>query len=456
MPLKRAKKPQPGDLTLRGGSEMRGSDAAGTTVIAALAEIVSAPLPELARALSEYLAPKIPHSALIILAEDDVSHPLKHHGDPDLASRVVLSEMVEARASLAGPGVGRERVVLGGELRDAVLALSETGPLLVLVDPGPGPGPGIDIGIGQAIAADPRSEDELLQLWRIVAVRIRQPARDASPSYLLESRAAAGVRAEVVAELSDSHSRTLEALLAVLRSPSTDDHAARQAAFGVAAHAMVQLRTSTDLVRTFTEEPVTSAFERLRDDLVPLVRYRDVDVQFVEPPVDGRALPSEIAHGARAIVRRAILASVEQPGTSRVRVKWDCDGRNLLISVRDDGPGDESLGDDALYELRQRVSAVNGEMTLAASEGWGSELSVVMPLDPPHTHGDDPLIARLGPRELEILELMTQGLRNRAIAARLGISENTVKFHVSKVFRKLGVTSRSEATALIAAGRAHR
>ncbi|CDK01340.1 Transcriptional regulator, LuxR family [Microbacterium sp. C448] len=419
------------------------------TSIAAIADVVAAPLPEIARSLSEYLAPTIPHSALIILAEDDVSHPLKLHGDPALASRVALSEMVEARALLSGPGVLRASVEVGGAARNTVLARAETGPLLVLVDPVPA-----------ASATDPdadvRADAELLQLWRIVAVRIRQPARDASPSYLLESRAAAGVRAEVVAELSDTHSRTLEALLAVLRSPSTDDHAARQAAVGVAAHAMVQLRTSTDLVRTFTEEPVTSAFERLRDDLVPLVRYRDVDVQFVEPPVDGRALPSEIAHGARAIVRRAILASVEQPGTSRVRVKWDCDGRNLLISVRDDGPGDASLGHDALDELRQRVSAVNGEMTLAATEGWGSELSVVMPLDPPHTHGDDPLIARLGPREVQILELMTQGLRNRGIAARLGISENTVKFHVSKVFRKLGVTSRSEATALIAAGRAHR
>lgn len=419
------------------------------TSIAAIADIVAAPLPEIARALSEHLAPVIPHSALIILAEDDVTHPLKHHGDPALASRVALSEMVDARSLLSGPGVVRATVAVGGSSRDTVLARAETGPLLVLVDPSPA---------AEESGTDPRAcaDGDLLQLWRIVAMRIRQPARDASPSYLLESRAAAGVRAEVVAELSDTHSRTLEALLAVLRSPSTDDRAARQAAVGVAAHAMVQLRTSTDLVRTFTEEPVTSAFERLRDDLVPLVRYRDVDVQFVEPPVDGRALPSEIAHGARAIVRRAILASVEQPGTTRVRVKWDCDGRNLLISVRDDGPGDESLAHDALDELRQRVSAVNGEMSLAATEGWGSELSVVMPLDPPHTHGDDPLIARLGPRELEILELMTQGLRNRGIAARLGISENTVKFHVSKVFRKLGVTSRSEATALIAAGRAHR
>jgi len=422
------------------------ADARDDTPLARLAEVVTGPVPDLAAALSSLVGDRLAHSALIILAEDDVTHPVKFHGDGDLASRVALSELVEARASLAGSRVRRGSVVLGGEPRDVAMVLAETGPLLVVVDPAPG-GAADDGTLG---------DEDLLQLWRIVAVRIRQPAREASPSYLLESRAAAGVRAEVVAELSDTHSRTLEALLAVLRSPSTDDHAARQAAVGVAARAMVQLRTATDLVRTFTEEPVTSAFERLRDDLVPLVRYRDVDVQFVEPPVNGRALPSEIAHGARAIVRRAILAAVDQPGTSRVRVQWDCDGRNLLINVRDDGPGDGALDGDAIGELRQRVSAVDGEMTLAATAGWGSELSVVMPLDPPHTHADDRMIARLGPRELEILDLITQGSRNRAIATRLGISENTVKFHVSKIFRKLGVGSRSEATALIAAGRAHR
>ncbi|MFI8592903.1 LuxR C-terminal-related transcriptional regulator [Microbacterium sp. NPDC078428] len=427
MPSKRAVRPRRGD---------RESPPAG--VLAAVADIVAAPLPELAAALSRHLTRRLPHSALVILAEDDVTHPLKHHGDPGLVARVGLSEMVDARSRLPGTGVLRARLTLGGEEREALLARAEAGPLLVVVDPGAG------------------DDDELLQLWRIVAMRIRQPAREALPSYLLESRAAAGVRAEVVAELSDSHSRTLESLLAVLRSSSTDDHSARQAAIGVAARAMVQLRTSTDLVRTFTEEPVTSAFERLRDDLTPLVRYRDVEVQFVEPPVDGRALPSEIAHGARAIVRRAILASVDQPGTSRVRVQWDCDGRNLLINVRDDGPGDGSLDREAFDDLRQRVSAVDGEVTLAVTKGWGSELSVVLPLDPPHTHGEDPLIARLGPRELQILDLMTQGARNRGIAQRLGISENTVKFHASKIFRKLGVSSRSEAAALIVAGRAHR
>ena len=51
----------------------------------------------------------------------------------------------------------------------------------------------------------------------------------------------------------------------------------------------------------------------------------------------------------------------------------------------------------------------------------------------------------LTPRELEVLGLMAQGLANRAIAARLGISAHTAKTHVAAVLAKLGVASRAEA-----------
>jgi two-component system, NarL family, nitrate/nitrite response regulator NarL len=48
-------------------------------------------------------------------------------------------------------------------------------------------------------------------------------------------------------------------------------------------------------------------------------------------------------------------------------------------------------------------------------------------------------------RELEVLQLLSQGLPNKRIAQRLGISEHTVKFHVNALLGKLGVQSRSEA-----------
>ena len=49
------------------------------------------------------------------------------------------------------------------------------------------------------------------------------------------------------------------------------------------------------------------------------------------------------------------------------------------------------------------------------------------------------------PRELEVLQLLAEGLPNKAIAHRLGISEHTIKFHVNAIFGKLGAQSRTEA-----------
>ena len=54
-------------------------------------------------------------------------------------------------------------------------------------------------------------------------------------------------------------------------------------------------------------------------------------------------------------------------------------------------------------------------------------------------------IDRLSERELEILSLVADGFRNKEIASHLFISERTVKFHVSVIFQKLAVSSRTEA-----------
>ncbi len=51
-------------------------------------------------------------------------------------------------------------------------------------------------------------------------------------------------------------------------------------------------------------------------------------------------------------------------------------------------------------------------------------------------------------REVEVLNLVAQGLGNRGIASRLRISEHTVKFHIGSIFNKLDASSRTEAVAL--------
>lgn len=71
---------------------------------------------------------------------------------------------------------------------------------------------------------------------------------------------------------------------------------------------------------------------------------------------------------------------------------------------------------------------------------------VAVPVPGPFTR-DEAKVEALGltPRELEILGLMAEGLSNREIAARLFVSENTVKTHSSRVFDKLGARRRTQA-----------
>jgi DNA-binding NarL/FixJ family response regulator len=58
---------------------------------------------------------------------------------------------------------------------------------------------------------------------------------------------------------------------------------------------------------------------------------------------------------------------------------------------------------------------------------------------------EDSPIEPLTVRELEVLQRMAQGLANKQIALTLGISEHTVKFHLSSLYAKLGISSRTEA-----------
>ncbi|MBT2532439.1 hypothetical protein J7E83_09925 [Arthrobacter sp. ISL-48] len=54
---------------------------------------------------------------------------------------------------------------------------------------------------------------------------------------------------------------------------------------------------------------------------MPGYAKENVEVQFVEPPLNGRALPGEVAHAARAIVRGMLLAMLDQPEVCRVRAQ---------------------------------------------------------------------------------------------------------------------------------------
>ena len=63
---------------------------------------------------------------------------------------------------------------------------------------------------------------------------------------------------------------------------------------------------------------------------------------------------------------------------------------------------------------------------------------------------DDVAVEPLTGREMQVLELLAEGLSNKGIGARLGISDQTVKFHVSSIAGKLGAHNRTEAVRLAA------
>lgn len=101
--------------------------------------------------------------------------------------------------------------------------------------------------------------------------------------------------------------------------------------------------------------------------------------------------------------------------------------------------------------LRTQLAAghidVVGEFpTLAAARASGVEADAVMlAAGTGRSHdGPDPLT----PREIQVIELLVEGLSNKTIAVRLGISDQTVKFHVAAICGKLGAANRTDAVRL--------
>jgi DNA-binding CsgD family transcriptional regulator len=60
-------------------------------------------------------------------------------------------------------------------------------------------------------------------------------------------------------------------------------------------------------------------------------------------------------------------------------------------------------------------------------------------------HDFDGVRGHLSPRENEVLAMAAEGMTNNEVAARLTISVHAVKFHLASIYRKLGVSNRTEA-----------
>jgi DNA-binding NarL/FixJ family response regulator len=116
---------------------------------------------------------------------------------------------------------------------------------------------------------------------------------------------------------------------------------------------------------------------------------------------------------------RAVLVG---PANARDRLRWDLEARSIEIVGEFDTLADArraALDTDIVVSVPEPPLGLDGEADRIFEEAL--------------TH-----------RELQVLELLAEGLPNRGIADRLGISDQTVKFHVASIMGKLGASNRVE------------
>lgn len=146
--------------------------------------------------------------------------------------------------------------------------------------------------------------------------------------------------------------------------------------------------------------------------------------------------PRAPAPDSPALTEEAVLLTTDLEGLqvpvlallmdeSQVAETWSAGARGLL--PRDAGAG---VLVAALHALAEGLVAVD--------PAWAVTL-------PSHDRPAAEAVEELTPREMEVLQLLAEGLPNKAIARRLGISDHTAKFHVNSILSKLGVSSRTEA-----------
>jgi DNA-binding NarL/FixJ family response regulator len=88
-----------------------------------------------------------------------------------------------------------------------------------------------------------------------------------------------------------------------------------------------------------------------------------------------------------------------------------------------------------------RAASPDADAFLVANEGGAESVDA----DSEEAGAEDPVFMEpLTEREIEVLERLAEGLSNKGIAARLGISDQTVKFHVASISGKLGTHTRTE------------
>lgn len=185
---------------------------------------------------------------------------------------------------------------------------------------------------------------------------------------------------------------------------------------------MIVAASNSAVRRTLVELAQRANFEvrAVADDPAALASLleRDRDASVVTGGTVTLARP--FLSGARS-ANAAAVAVLSDRADAEDRLNWSYGGLAVLRAV------------PAIERFQAATLATHTGLSV-----WDPDMRIA---DDPSGSNESPL----SPRERTVLELTAGGLSTKAIARKLGISPNTVKFHLQAAFEKLGVTTRAEA-----------
>ncbi|MGH2522269.1 MAG: protein kinase domain-containing protein [Anaerolineales bacterium] len=132
---------------------------------------------------------------------------------------------------------------------------------------------------------------------------------------------------------------------------------------------------------------------------------------------------------AQDVLERAIAHG----HASQLAIRLDQRTGGLSFRLSDNGL---PTGLEALREARQRIEQLGGQFEVNSPSSGGVNVTIGFPRAAP---------APLTTREMEVLQLLAEGLSNKEIARLLTVASRTVNFHLDNIYSKLGVSSRTEA-----------
>lgn len=171
------------------------------------------------------------------------------------------------------------------------------------------------------------------------------------------------------------------------------------------------------------------------------------DISIVALVSDAASLAAAIEHenpDAVIVAADELLDSLDRYGNVPAMLLLDDSARDAAAAL---AAGAKAVlpADSQPDEVRAALRAIVAGLVVLHPADTQPLLATAQSLVPA---AHDTMIESLTTREREVLAMLADGLSNKEIAARLGISDHTVKFHVGSLLGKLGASTRTEAVTI--------